>query len=99
MGRSGDEKSFFDVWRLLFPCFRVSPLSNTDEPFRVPVWNLTLISVCLSSCLSLSLQVNEHLRDILVEEQKLREASYQESHATTQKVRKHSNTNSHSSGM
>ncbi|XP_030258077.1 calmodulin-regulated spectrin-associated protein 2 isoform X1 [Sparus aurata] len=32
-------------------------------------------------------KVNEHLRDILVEEQKLREASYQESNATTQKAR------------
>ncbi|XP_041804611.1 calmodulin-regulated spectrin-associated protein 2 isoform X2 [Chelmon rostratus] len=32
-------------------------------------------------------KVNEHLRDILVEEQKLREASFQESNATTQKAR------------
>lgn len=39
--------------------------------------------------LCLSLQVNEHLRDILVEEQKLREASPQESDATTHKVRTH----------
>ncbi|TKS79934.1 Calmodulin-regulated spectrin-associated protein 2 [Collichthys lucidus] len=32
-------------------------------------------------------KVNEHLRDILVEEQKLREASFQETNATTQKAR------------
>ncbi|XP_076600537.1 calmodulin-regulated spectrin-associated protein 2 isoform X2 [Chaetodon auriga] len=32
-------------------------------------------------------KVNEHLRDILVDEQKLREASFQESNATTQKAR------------
>ncbi|XP_069013288.1 calmodulin-regulated spectrin-associated protein 2 isoform X1 [Embiotoca jacksoni] len=32
-------------------------------------------------------KVNEHLRDILVEEQKLREASLQESNTTTQKAR------------
>ncbi|XP_051253276.1 calmodulin-regulated spectrin-associated protein 2 isoform X2 [Dicentrarchus labrax] len=32
-------------------------------------------------------KVNEHLRDILVEEQKLREASFQDSNATTQKAR------------
>ncbi|XP_030016138.1 calmodulin-regulated spectrin-associated protein 2 isoform X2 [Sphaeramia orbicularis] len=32
-------------------------------------------------------KVNEHLRDILVEEQKLREASFQESNTTTQKAR------------
>ncbi|XP_074544295.1 calmodulin-regulated spectrin-associated protein 2 isoform X2 [Halichoeres trimaculatus] len=32
-------------------------------------------------------KVNEHLKDILVEEQKLREASYQESNSTTQKAR------------
>lgn len=38
---------------------------------------------------SLSLKVNEHLRDILVEEQKLREASLQESNATALKVRTH----------
>ena len=40
--------------------------------------------ICLSS--RLSLQVNEHLKDILVEEQKLREA-FQESNAAAQKVR------------
>lgn len=34
-------------------------------------------------------KVNEHLRDILVEEQKLREASLQESNATALKVRTH----------
>lgn len=43
----------------------------------------------LIASLVLSLKVNEHLRDILVEEQKLREASLQESNATALKVRMH----------
>lgn len=43
--------------------------------------------VLMFSTSPLSLQVNEHLRDVLVEEQKLREASFQESNATTNKVR------------
>lgn len=51
----------------------------TDSPFREHADQMI-------TCLSLCLQVNEHLRDIMVEEQKLRD-QFHESHSSTQKVR------------
>lgn len=59
------------------------PATCTDSPFRE---HADRMIGCLSVRLSVCLQVNEHLRDILVEEQKLRD-NFHESNSTAQKVR------------
>lgn len=68
---------------------QVSPVRCTDSPFSFSLCTKSLSEIWPSHTPPTPLphpQVNEQLRDILVEEQKLREAS-QESNATTQKVR------------